>query len=265
MAAEKSNKRKRTSCNFSSSSSSSESDADPDYTLSLSKKPTTKASTMRGKHKFSIKKKDKLKQKEIPIRKTSKISTKNMKSEDAREEHREFSICRNGNGKRKKTKKKAAATILSWLIESKAIQENTQVFIPHIDDHNNILKKGILKKDGILCFCCNKFFTATGFSFHGGRRINNPYENIFTLKNHNISLFFGLLRAWHKPEESALRRFNSIETTQVKSGDVYDDACMICADGGNLMCCEECNSTYHQSCMCLKVIFKARTFFFSFS
>ncbi|THF99402.1 hypothetical protein TEA_019128 [Camellia sinensis var. sinensis] len=38
------------------------------------------------------------------------------------------------------------------------------------------------------------------------------------------------------------------------ASDKHDDACMICADGGSLLCCDMCSSTYHQDCMDMDVV-----------
>ncbi|XP_073120752.1 increased DNA methylation 1-like [Henckelia pumila] len=136
--------------------------------------------------------------------------------------------------------------LLSWLIDTNTIQENAAVF--PLDDTE---KEGMIKREGILCSCCNNVFTAAEFLVHIGKNEEKPYENIYVAHN-QASLLSCLVEAWNKPRESECHRFNMI--TESSAGDAYDDACMICADGGDLMCCEQCNSTYHQACMSMEML-----------
>ncbi|KAG8374664.1 hypothetical protein BUALT_Bualt10G0019500 [Buddleja alternifolia] len=160
-----------------------------------------------------------------------------------------FSVRRKRSTKNRFTKSTAKATILSWLIYSGTIQENAVIF--SVDETSKQMKnKGKIRRDGILCLCCNKIFTVTNFHLHGGRNSDKPYESIFVVKT-KISLLSYMIEAWNKPEESELHKCNVIEI-EGNASDLYDDACMVCADGGNLMCCEECNSTYHQVCIGLE-------------
>lgn len=231
------------------SSSDSESDVDPDYTAGKGRRRgLSKNSSM--KNVFSslnggiMKKMWKVKETEFYAYRSYGRSEYDQSIEFDDE---------NGNGNNGGRRMKA--TIFSWLIDSKTLQEGASVFLSAYNNNNNtLLKKGIFKREGILCFCCNKIFTASGFTFHGGRRNNNkPYQSIFTIRK-RISLLSCMVQAWNNPEESERRRFNRIETKGTNAAcDPYDDACMICADGGNLMCCEQCNSTYHQACMAMEV------------
>ena len=43
--------------------------------------------------------------------------------------------------------------------------------------------------------------------------------------------------------------------TKLRSGekDSSDDACGVCADGGELLCCDSCPSTFHPACLAMKV------------
>ncbi|KAH7549664.1 hypothetical protein JRO89_XS13G0064100 [Xanthoceras sorbifolium] len=63
-------------------------------------------------------------------------------------------------------------------------------------------------------------------------------------------------RPWNREDEVAHRRFFDVEDLRTCAGagaaewsDESDDACMICADGGDLICCDTCPSTFHYSCM----------------
>lgn len=253
----KSNRMKKYKYN---SSSDSESDAESDYIAErgrrrgLSKKLSMKNvfSSLNGgimKKMWEVKE-NRGKQGDMKIKKTSNSRTNRVVKET--EHYASRSYDGNGNGGRK-----MKASIFSWLIDSKTIEEGVSVFLSTDNNNNTLLKKGIFKREGILCFCCNKIFSASGFTFHGGRRNNNnnnnkPYQSIFTIRK-RISLLSCMVQAWNNPEESKRRRFNRIESKSTNACDPYDDACMICADGGNLMCCEQCNSTYHQACMAMEV------------
>ncbi|EYU29368.1 hypothetical protein MIMGU_mgv1a0180901mg, partial [Erythranthe guttata] len=94
------------------------------------------------------------------------------------------------------------------------------------------------------------------FHLHGGKNCGEPYENIFIAKT-KVSLLSYMNEAWNKDEVYKSCKFNIVDTKE-NTGDVYDDACVVCADGGDLMCCEDCNSTYHQVCMDMEVYDKLR-------
>lgn len=175
-----------------------------------------------------------------------------MASEDC--ENLRFSVTKKRSVTKKSFKKRVMkATIISWLIDSGMFQENVEVFA--LDEMSKKIKnRGRIRREGILCLCCNKVFSVEKFHLHGGR-INwgdKPYESVFVAQT-KASLFSYMIEAWNKPQEVECRKFNGVET-KGKATDLYDDACMICADGGDLMCCEKCNSTYHQVCMDMEVI-----------
>ncbi|KAL7160536.1 hypothetical protein ABFS83_01G102700 [Erythranthe nasuta] len=156
-----------------------------------------------------------------------------------------FTVTRSIRSTKRVSKKRA--TILSWLIDCGMFQENVEIF--SVDERRKleIKNKGRIKRGGILCMCCNNILTVANFHLHGGKNCDKPYENIFIAKT-KVSLLSYMNEAWNKAEVYESRKFNIVET-KGNASDVYDDACMICADGGDLMCCEDCNSTYHQVCM----------------
>nr|XP_027083880.1 increased DNA methylation 1-like [Coffea arabica] len=282
----KSHRRKKQSSN-SSSSCSSDNAEDPDYTASWNFNNERKTNTFIEEERHQAREVKPIKtsrmaqaRKEPGCLKIERInfgikrsstSRWNRKIKDEFDQENKFSTDRSGrssenendhenqgysasrirNQEDENEKWKMKATIFSWLIDSKTIEENAEVF--YMDDHSKkIIKEGIIRREGILCNCCDKIFTVANFSIHCGRQSAKPYERIFTSKNQN-SLLSCMIRAWNMPEECESRKFNRIQT-RGNASDSYDDACMICADGGNLMCCEVCNSTYHQDCIQLKEV-----------
>lgn len=97
--------------------------------------------------------------------------------------------------------------------------------------------------------------TVYGFEEHANEgHVKEPYAHIYLVDwgCHLLGWIYykGLLR----PEELARCEFNLVEPRKDAS-DLNDDACMICADGGDLICCEKCPSTFHPDCMGMKVGF----------
>ncbi|KAK7857728.1 increased dna methylation 1 [Quercus suber] len=90
-------------------------------------------------------------------------------------------------------------------------------------------KKGI----GIYCTCCNSEVSPSQFEAHAGwasRR--KPYLHIYTSNGvslHELSISL-----------SKDRKFSTHEN---------DDLCTICADGGDLLCCDGCPRAFHIECV----------------
>ncbi|KAL8106939.1 increased DNA methylation 1-like [Apium graveolens] len=143
-------------------------------------------------------------------------------------------------------------TILSWIINCNIVQEYAEVCYVHNDADQQPLKVGKIMREGILCNCCIKVLTAENFQYHAVGKVNSPYERIIVM-DMNQSLLHCMTKAWNHPSEVERHKFNMIVGVGSYS-DTYDDACMICADGGELMCCDRqnCNSTHHYRCMDMK-------------
>ncbi|CAN4119428.1 unnamed protein product [Withania somnifera] len=100
------------------------------------------------------------------------------------------------------------------------------------------LLEGYKKGHGIYCYCCHTEVSPSQFEAHAGcssRR--KPYLYIYT--SNGVSLHELSIKL------SKERRSSSEEN---------DDLCSICADGGDLLCCDNCPRAFHTECVCLPSI-----------
>jgi hypothetical protein len=84
---------------------------------------------------------------------------------------------------------------------------------------------------------------------HAGGQVSKPYRNILVDGLDN-DLLHCLISAWDKQSDSERQAFFPVST---EGDDPNDDTCGICGDGGNLICCDGCPSTFHMSCLELEV------------
>ncbi|XP_019195739.1 PREDICTED: increased DNA methylation 1-like [Ipomoea nil] len=137
------------------------------------------------------------------------------------------------------------ATILSWLIDSKTVEENGEVM-----DDGNIEKKGKIKREGILCRCCTKTLTPQEFHAHAHAGGTSSYQEryydriLVAAGSSRKSMLSCMDEALRDPSERKNR-----ETKFISAEDRHDAGCIVCAIGGDLLCCDGCSSTYHQPCM----------------
>ncbi|KAJ6842950.1 uncharacterized protein M6B38_299395 [Iris pallida] len=100
------------------------------------------------------------------------------------------------------------------------------------------LREGYIKDSGIYCRCCNSVVSPSQFEAHAGQAARRkPYNNIYTSNGvslHELSVSL-----------SAGRKMSSSEN---------DDLCSICADGGDLLCCDHCPRAFHKECVGLPSI-----------
>ncbi|GAB2254369.1 hypothetical protein Droror1_Dr00022178 [Drosera rotundifolia] len=135
-------------------------------------------------------------------------------------------------------------TLISWMIDTGTIPLGGKL---QFHFTNKVAREGVLTRSGILCCCCDKLLTLSEFEDHSGIKYSLSYENLY-LEN-GPSLLQCLTESWNKQEESRSSLFYDV---RVDEDDPNDDSCAICGDGGDLICCDGCPSTFHPSCLNLQ-------------
>ncbi|KAI3918805.1 hypothetical protein MKX01_042125 [Papaver californicum] len=136
-----------------------------------------------------------------------------------------------------------ARTVLCWLIDSGVISVNDVVhYLSPKGD--TVIKDGWVTEDGILCKCCDTVLSVIDFKVHAGFKPYKPCLNLFLESGKSFTLC--QLEAWSA--EYKVRK-DGQRAAEGGEGDQNDDTCGHCGDGGVLLCCDNCPSTYHQACL----------------
>ncbi|KAM6588366.1 hypothetical protein CsatA_010971 [Cannabis sativa] len=150
-------------------------------------------------------------------------------------------------------------TILAMLIDMKEIKDNEEVH--YLDMDLKKINSGKVTRAGIHCGCCEKMVTVGKFEEHSYRISSNcnksgilgkPYQNI-VLERSGHSLLQYQVSVWYtRLERGDMDVVNNV-VPKNNDGDKNDDACMVCADGGedlgiDFSKCMLCDKTYHWAC-----------------
>ncbi|KAG8378277.1 hypothetical protein BUALT_Bualt08G0120800 [Buddleja alternifolia] len=138
-------------------------------------------------------------------------------------------------------------SLLSWMIDLGTVPLGGKVKYKK-GRGKKVMLEGRIMKEGICCDCCDITHTIQGFEFHAESTPGKLYQNIY-LDNGN-SLFQCLVDTWKKHVENDKIEFVNVD---VDGDDPNDDTCNVCGDGGELICCDSCPSTFHHGCLRIEI------------
>ncbi|WVZ68607.1 hypothetical protein U9M48_017528 [Paspalum notatum var. saurae] len=179
-------------------------------------------------------------------------------------------------------------TILTWLIDGGFVSDREKVFYVPGDGGAEKVVSGAVTQTGVHCSCCDAVVPLPVFEAHAGGRddpAQQPWEKLMLVSGK--SLLQCMQEAWEKERiktfqsqeklgaaleqekeknSLALRKFLAKQkkailerimsprmTMMTGAKDSSDDACGVCADGGELLCCDSCTSTFHPECLAMKL------------
>jgi Tify domain binding domain len=143
-------------------------------------------------------------------------------------------------------------TVLSWMIDLDVVSENGKV--KYIDPEKpDTLAEGKISRDGIQCDCCGKCFTVSDFGVHVGAENGNSCLSYLFVEDAGLHFMQCLVRAWEK-QCSILEPKGFFLSAEAEGVDQNDDTCGVCGDGGDLVCCDKCPSTFHLGCLGMEML-----------
>uniref|UniRef100_A0ACD5WWV3 Uncharacterized protein n=1 Tax=Avena sativa TaxID=4498 RepID=A0ACD5WWV3_AVESA len=141
-----------------------------------------------------------------------------------------------------------AKTVLSLLVDKNILLPRFKLTYKQESDGPHI-KEGSITRDGIKCRCCNQLFTMESFEVHAGCNTQFPAAHMFLKDGRSLSQCLVQLMGENKPKDSLHVRLKK------KYSDMESDSiCSICNEGGDILLCDSCPSSFHHACVGLEVL-----------
>ncbi|KAM7501758.1 hypothetical protein LguiB_000662 [Lonicera macranthoides] len=135
--------------------------------------------------------------------------------------------------------------ILARLIDNNEVSAGAEVHYRGRDGRP--MAEGYITRDGIECHCCQKVFNLSNFELHAGSTNHRPAANIFLKDGRSLKDCQLLLK----------RDVNNNRPHEVVGNRKYTlngYRCSICHNGGALVLCYQCPSSFHTSCLGLEEV-----------
>eukprot|EP00899_Mesostigma_viride_P013452 jgi/Mesvir1/22107/Mv25776-RA.2 len=116
--------------------------------------------------------------------------------------------------------------------------------VEYRNKRGDLLLTGQCREGGIECHHCNNVLSLSQFEQHAGSTAHRPSE--FTFLSNGRTL-----------QECLLELEDTEQANRSAEGDgahESDDLCRLCGEGGDLMCCDTCPSTFHVECLGLDAV-----------
>lgn len=137
----------------------------------------------------------------------------------------------------------ARKTVLCWLIATGFLTVKDVIQYRNLKS-DEVIKDGQVTWEGILCKCCAKTLSVSDFKAHAGCRLPKSSLGLFLQSGKSYTLC--QVEAW---SAELMSRRSDACGRKVEAMDENDDTCGFCGDGGELLCCDSCPSTYHEACL----------------
>ncbi|KAM0861559.1 hypothetical protein ACQ4PT_045828 [Festuca glaucescens] len=134
-------------------------------------------------------------------------------------------------------------TVLCWLIATGFLTVKDVIQYRNLKS-NEVIKDGQVTWEGILCKCCSKTLSVSDFKAHAGCCMPKSSLGLFLQSGKSYTLC--QVEAW---SAELISRRSDACGRKVEAMDENDDTCGFCGDGGELLCCDNCPSTYHEACL----------------
>ena len=113
------------------------------------------------------------------------------------------------------------------------------------------MAEGWITRDRIKCSCCREVFSLSRFEAHAGSSYRRSAANIFLEDGRSL-----LECQMQVIRDITGRGFKKESCSRKKSSKHHyenDYICSVCHYGGDLVLCDQCPSSFHKSCLGLKV------------
>ncbi|KAI3788247.1 hypothetical protein L2E82_01007 [Cichorium intybus] len=134
--------------------------------------------------------------------------------------------------------------MLSVLIKKNIVLQGSRVAYRNRID-NRIMAQGRLYEEGIQCDCCNLFFLLSKFESHAGSTYRRPAARIFLDDGRSLLDCQTQLNLENENGVHADTKLTELSDTLTGQ----DEFCSFCNNGGDLLLCDSCTSSYHSSCI----------------